>query len=599
MIASSGVLVSVIVPVYNDEGFLAAALSSLRRQDLNSSEFEVIVVDDGSDNPDEIDRVCATSGITAIRVMHQENRGVAEALNAGLALARGRFFSWLSHDDLYLCHKLSSQVAILERYADSKLILFSDYQTIDQSGRLLTTVRLEGALAESGANLLPIERGCINGCTVMMAVEFIRHLGGFDPALHYTQDYDLWLRAYAAGGKFQHQKSATVQTRIHQGQTSRRATGVMRENGQLWQRVADQIAEETLSRSPACTLRRLAALEKFTTRADYFDRLTIEMILDHIRNLKIRAVSHLRVSVVIPTRDRPWATYRALKSVAAQTHENLQVVLVNDAVEPLEDEILQRYLQLGIDLRVVNSGGARGPGAARNLGLGWASGDWIAFLDSDDAYDVDHIFSLLVGLVQTGASLGHTNYMVVHPGGSGSIAETDVHQGFGQDAFLVKYGCRIATPTVMISRTILEPFLSSTFGAAASLFPEDIEVGEDAVAWFRLLNSSGAALWHNPFPGVGVYVSPRSSAANAHSVSDASSSLLEAGHRAGLDVRKSLLRRRAIGQTSSTDGTRPSFRIGGAVVQVTPGQLELYRRSLSLPILGELVHRVVRCLPRG
>src|SRR3982074_3555445 len=97
-------LVSVIVPVYNGERFLAETLQSIINQQYRP--LELIVIDDGS--TDQTARI-ATS-VSEVRYFYQRNQGVANARNAGLAAARGELIAFLDADDLWQPNKLSLQV---------------------------------------------------------------------------------------------------------------------------------------------------------------------------------------------------------------------------------------------------------------------------------------------------------------------------------------------------------------------------------------------------------------------------------------------------------------------------------------------------------
>lgn len=88
--------VSVIIPVYNGEAFLAEAIESIQRQNYRS--LEIIVVDDGStDGTAEV----ATSFKDSIRYIHQLNSGPAAARNKGLRIAQGNVIGFLDADDLW------------------------------------------------------------------------------------------------------------------------------------------------------------------------------------------------------------------------------------------------------------------------------------------------------------------------------------------------------------------------------------------------------------------------------------------------------------------------------------------------------------------
>ncbi len=100
-------LVSVIIPVYNGERFLSAALDSVFAQDYRP--IEVIVVDDGStDCTEEI-----AQGYPEIQYVHQENQGPSAARNTAIASAHGEFIAFLDADDIWLPNKLSTQIGYL------------------------------------------------------------------------------------------------------------------------------------------------------------------------------------------------------------------------------------------------------------------------------------------------------------------------------------------------------------------------------------------------------------------------------------------------------------------------------------------------------
>lgn len=90
-------LVSVIVPVYNVEKYLAECLDSILASTY--SNLEIIVVDDGS--PDNCPRICDEYALkdSRIKVIHQENRGLVGARNAGLAVATGKYVAFVDSDD--------------------------------------------------------------------------------------------------------------------------------------------------------------------------------------------------------------------------------------------------------------------------------------------------------------------------------------------------------------------------------------------------------------------------------------------------------------------------------------------------------------------
>ncbi|HSR28930.1 MAG TPA: glycosyltransferase family A protein [Anaerolineae bacterium] len=98
-------LVSVIIPTYNSERFLAEAIESVLSQTYPN--YEVIVVDDGStDTTAEIAR-----GYPSIRFVQQEHAGIGAGRNRGVKVSAGEYLAFLDADDLWLPEKLSLQMA--------------------------------------------------------------------------------------------------------------------------------------------------------------------------------------------------------------------------------------------------------------------------------------------------------------------------------------------------------------------------------------------------------------------------------------------------------------------------------------------------------
>src|SRR5215213_6007654 len=92
-----GGLVSVVIPCYNQARFLGEAIESILSQGY--SDFEVIVVDDGSqDDTEKVASRYATED-SRVKLVRQENRGLAGARNTGLAEARGEYVVFLDSDD--------------------------------------------------------------------------------------------------------------------------------------------------------------------------------------------------------------------------------------------------------------------------------------------------------------------------------------------------------------------------------------------------------------------------------------------------------------------------------------------------------------------
>lgn len=125
--------VSIIVPVYNVEAFIAETIDSVRRQTYQ--DWELLLIEDGSsDNSAETAQRCITeSGDGRIRLIRQpRNRGAAEARNRGLQEAKGRYIAYLDADDLWMPDKLEKEIAFMER--QKAAFAFTGYEFADELG---------------------------------------------------------------------------------------------------------------------------------------------------------------------------------------------------------------------------------------------------------------------------------------------------------------------------------------------------------------------------------------------------------------------------------------------------------------------------------
>lgn len=112
-------LVSILIPAYNSQRWIAATLDSALGQSWPNK--EVIVVDDGSiDDTVEVVRSYESRGV---RVLHQKNAGAAAARNLALANARGDYIQYLDADDLLSAEKIEAQVELLEACAPGMLTI--------------------------------------------------------------------------------------------------------------------------------------------------------------------------------------------------------------------------------------------------------------------------------------------------------------------------------------------------------------------------------------------------------------------------------------------------------------------------------------------
>jgi len=195
--------VSVLLPVRDARESLPACLASLRRQTF--SEYEIVAVDDGSvDDSGEILEQAARSE-PRLRLLRTPPRGVASALNAGLASARAPLIARMDADDLAHADRLALQVSRLD--ADPGItVLGSRVRLLAEPGHDALGMRryvswLNGLLEhEAIARDLLVESPLAHP-SVMMRAERLLRLGGYR-SFDGPEDYDLWLRGFRAGWRF-------------------------------------------------------------------------------------------------------------------------------------------------------------------------------------------------------------------------------------------------------------------------------------------------------------------------------------------------------------------------------------------------------------
>ncbi|MBW4520383.1 MAG: glycosyltransferase [Scytolyngbya sp. HA4215-MV1] len=192
--------VSVIVPVYRVEQYIAATVQSVLDQTYDN--FELLLVDDGS--PDRSVEICQQFSDPRIRLIRQANRGACAARNQGMRAATGDYYAFLDGDDLWRPEKLEKHVEHLAR-SPQVGISFSRSAFIDEDSQPLGIYQMPRLTGITPENLLcrnPIGNGSapVIRREAFEAVKFQDNLHGsvedfyWDERLQGAQDVDCWLR---------------------------------------------------------------------------------------------------------------------------------------------------------------------------------------------------------------------------------------------------------------------------------------------------------------------------------------------------------------------------------------------------------------------
>ncbi len=455
--------VTICMPVFNGGHYFRAALESALAQDYEN--LEILVVNDGSTDGGETEYIALTYG-DRIRYVWQQNRGVGGALNTAIDRMTGEYFAWLSHDDIHLPNKTSAQIAFLHRLGRPRACLFSDYELIGPEGDSITTVRLPVGRIRRNPRL-PLFNGLINGCTILVPAEIMREFAPFDENRRCTQDYDFWNRVLTHH-EFFHQPEVLVRYRVHPGQGTHTSQAV-NEGDVLWQEMLDSRNEVERAQMFGSGRRYFSYLASFLENTPY------KKAASYARSRAKESSQLTLVSVIIPFFNEIELTLRSARSVFMQTHENVELLLVNDGstedVSPLEELAAQDPRVRLLHQR--NSG----PGAARNAGLMYMRGDYVAFLDADDRFLPYKIERQLGQMQEHGALFSHTSYYVAFPGQMNGLGIWRSGKLGGNCYPQVIGSCSIAMPTVMLHRALVDEGFA---------FPIVARTGEDVIAWINL-----------------------------------------------------------------------------------------------------------------
>ena len=207
-------LISVVVATNRVRPYLADAIASVVAQTWRP--IEIIVVDDGSPEPEEMRRVAAQFSDT--RVVRQEHSGVSVARNRGASEARGEYLVFLDDDDIWAPERLARHVAVMTdcpravaSYCRMRTVLAATGEQIAPADQTQIADRLDVARRTTGI-LLP---------NMFLRQQAFEDAGGFDPSLRFAEDLDLALKL-AELGEFVFEPRILVDYRATPDNTTRR-----------------------------------------------------------------------------------------------------------------------------------------------------------------------------------------------------------------------------------------------------------------------------------------------------------------------------------------------------------------------------------------
>jgi glycosyltransferase involved in cell wall biosynthesis len=191
-------IVSVIIPSYNCELYIAETLESILNQTFK--DIEIIVVDDGSTDKT---RQIVTSYGAPVRLVTQTNVGVCAARNRGIGEAAGQYVCFMDHDDYWLPDKLALQLEQMQRHPEAGLVYSTFawwnpapdgvFPNPDSYKDESTGAAIDEEFSGWIYHLLLLDCWVLTS-SALIRVEVFDKCGVFDESLPYSEDWDLWLR---------------------------------------------------------------------------------------------------------------------------------------------------------------------------------------------------------------------------------------------------------------------------------------------------------------------------------------------------------------------------------------------------------------------
>jgi glycosyltransferase involved in cell wall biosynthesis len=183
--------VSVVMPAFQADWCVGAAVESVLSQTYSS--FELVVVDDGSTDR-TADIVAAHRG--PIRLIQQDNAGVAAARNRGIAEANGELIAFCDADDMLFPHYLEALVAVYDRHGG---LVTGNALYLLPGGIHPAKRRYKGRFPRGDAQRRAILEQNFLSIMTIFPRKLVDEIGPFDEARRRAEDWDFWLRAIFAG----------------------------------------------------------------------------------------------------------------------------------------------------------------------------------------------------------------------------------------------------------------------------------------------------------------------------------------------------------------------------------------------------------------
>ncbi len=448
--------------------------------------MEIVIIDSASpEGEGDIVREFQKDFANIVYERTPERENAHISVNRAFALSRGRYVTPAATDDRHHPQAFERMVAELEAYPEVGLVYADAAVTQTENEILANATRTAHFLwPEFDARLL--FDVCYVGPHPVYRRTMHEKYGGFDESMTVAGDYEFWLRLVAAGERFRHVPEVL-------SLYLQNPRGNEYGNPELCDQESD-LARTRYWQTEWGPRPRPGTCFLFPVKENEAPPPALAPVVEAEPKISLveepvpvvpgppGASAKPVVSVVIPTHNRPKWLRRAVASALSQTLDDIEIIVVNDAGEPVD----QLLAELDCDGKVesIRFAQNRERSAARNAGLALARGRYIAYLDDDDWWEHDHLRPLVEELDRTGAVGVYSDARtVVETLQNGRYEATQSEElrlpDFDRNSLLV--GNFVPTPCIVHRRDAL---------ATGGVFDPSLRTHEDWDLWIRLTTNS-------------------------------------------------------------------------------------------------------------
>lgn len=435
-------VLSISVAAYNMENYIRDTLNSVVNSDVKDL-VEVIVVDDEStDNTVKIVEEYISEYPNVIKLIKQKNQGPGSTFNAALKVATGKYIKMVDADDFVNEESLNYVVNQLKKIDCDMVLTKMDYFD-DAEKKVYFTAELgyeeDTVMDTINYDYIP-EMNAISYRTKILQDNNIKLSNGFYTDMEYVIFPLLFVNSfiyfnknlyvYRTGRAGQSTSIEGYQKHLKQHDyIFRELLSFFRDNYYSFNDTVRLSIDNRLIYMAEAEIDTLLSFENvdidkikefinFIKSIDYDFYIELKDYLLNARKINIEEYEEENtqlplISIIIPFYNCENYLVRCLDSVASQTYNNLEIILVNDGSTDNSLEICERYLENDSRIKIINKEHG-GVASARNAGLDAVTGEYIGFVDSDDYINENMYMELYNALIHNNCDVATCNFYRVY-----------------------------------------------------------------------------------------------------------------------------------------------------------------------------------------